>query len=84
MDRQDRDDDLEAMFARIRTWPKDWQEHAIARFHLMEHDLKNPYVLSPEELADIREGLAEADRGEFATGEDIEALFGRRFCSAWS
>jgi hypothetical protein len=79
MDRPEEPDDLEAIFARIRTWPKDWQDHVIARLCLIERDLKNPYVLTPEELADIKEGIAEADRGEFATDEEIEALFGRRF-----
>jgi len=35
------------------------------------------YVLSEEEEAAIEVGLAEADRGEFASEEEIEAIFAK-------
>lgn len=33
------------------------------------------YELSEEELADLEEALAEADRGEYATDEEVAALW---------
>ena len=35
------------------------------------------YVLSDEENAAIDEGLAQADRGEFVSDEEVRALFDR-------
>lgn len=35
------------------------------------------YVLSDEEWASMQESLAQADRGEFATQEEIEAVFAK-------
>jgi predicted transcriptional regulator len=34
-----------------------------------------PYVLTPEEEAEIDASLAEAERGEFATDEEIRAMW---------
>jgi predicted transcriptional regulator len=39
---------------------------------------KGPYRLSEEELAAVERGIAAADRGEFATDEEMDALFKRR------
>lgn len=36
------------------------------------------YTLTPEQLEDVRLALEEMDRGEFATDEEIEAVW-RRF-----
>ena len=33
-----------------------------------------PYVLTPEEEADLDASIAEAERGEFATEEEIRAI----------
>lgn len=35
------------------------------------------YKLSPEELASLEPSLAQAERGEYATGEEIAALWTR-------
>ena len=35
------------------------------------------YQLSPEELADIEEGLREIERGEVASDEEVAAMFAR-------
>ena len=35
---------------------------------------KTPYVLTPEEAADLDASLAEAARGEFATDEEVRAV----------
>jgi hypothetical protein len=36
-----------------------------------------PYVLTPEEEADVDASLAEADRGEFATDEEVRAMWAK-------
>ncbi len=71
-------DDLEAIFAKVRTWTPDLQDEAIDLLLALEQDTSEAYELSPEELADIREGLAEAERGEFLTEEEVRHLFRRR------
>ena len=40
-------------------------------------DDAEPYVLSEEEIAAIDQGMAEVERGEFASAEEVEALFAR-------
>jgi hypothetical protein len=35
------------------------------------------YVLTPEERADIVESKAAAERGEFATDEEVRAVWGK-------
>ena len=71
-------DDLEALFARVRTWTPELQAEAIDALLALEQDAGDYYEPTEEELADIREGLAEADRGEFATKEEIAHVFRRR------
>ena len=71
-------DDLESIFARIRTWTPDLQEEAIDALLALEENGEDYYEPTAEELADIREGLAEADRGEFLTEEEVRHLFRRR------
>jgi hypothetical protein len=36
-----------------------------------------PYELTPEEAADIHASLAEAERGEFATDEEVRAVWAK-------
>lgn len=38
---------------------------------------QTPYVLTPEERADIDASLAEAERGEFATDEEVRAVWAK-------
>jgi predicted transcriptional regulator len=73
-----KNDDLEEILARVRTWAPDLQAEAIDLLLELEQDASDIYELTDEELADIREGLAEADRGEFATEEEIARVFRRR------
>jgi hypothetical protein len=35
------------------------------------------YQLTPEEEADLNEGLREAERGEFASDEDVRAMWAK-------
>jgi predicted transcriptional regulator len=39
----------------------------------IEQDLTGSYKATPEELRPIDEGIAAADRGEFASDEEVEA-----------
>jgi len=36
-----------------------------------------PYVLTPEEEADLDASLAEAERGDFATDEEVRAVWAK-------
>ncbi len=43
----------------------------------MERSGTGVYRLSPEERASVLEGLAEAERGEFVSEEDLQAFWNR-------
>jgi predicted transcriptional regulator len=70
-------DQIDAVLDRVRTWPPERQEDAVRVLLRMEEAGTEVYELSPEELADIEEGMAEVRRGEFATDEEVAALFNR-------
>ncbi|HXC57272.1 MAG TPA: hypothetical protein VNU97_18370 [Rhizomicrobium sp.] len=72
------EEDLEAVFARMRSWTPDRQAQALDILLALEQERDGFYELNEEELADIREGLAEEERGEFATEEEIRHIFRRR------
>jgi hypothetical protein len=70
---------IEAIFERVRTWPENWQENVAATLLAMERDYRNPrpYVPSVEDRVEIEAALAEMERGEFATDEEVAAAFRR-------
>jgi predicted transcriptional regulator len=68
-------EDLETIFDRVRTWPPEKQAEAVDVLHWLED--RNIYILSPEERADIEEGIAELDRGEVASDDEVAATFAR-------
>ena len=68
---------IEAIFERVKTWPPERQDDAAAMLLRMEEQNAAPYELTEEELADLEEAEKEAERGEFATDEEIKALFDR-------
>ena len=70
---------LETIITRAATWSTEAQQELarVAREIELEHSGK-PYALSAHERAAIDEGLAQADRGEFVSDEDMEAFFNRR------
>ena len=54
----------------------DEQQDEIARVLLRLAGLEQPaYVLSPEEIADLEEADAEIARGEFATDDEVAAVW---------
>jgi len=69
-------DQIKEILERVLTWPAERQQDAMHILLTLEERDK-PYVLSEDELADIECGLAEADRGEFATDEEVKAVFDR-------
>ncbi len=70
-------DRLAAAIDAIRRLPADRQEHAAALLEAWLAQDGPPIEWTPEQLAEIRAGVAEADRGEFATDEDVAELFAR-------
>lgn len=67
---------LEKVIARASAWPKEDQEE-LARIALEIERERNGGVhqLSDHELAAIREGVAQAERGEFVSDSEMEAFF---------
>ena len=68
-------DQIEAVLDRVRTWPIERQEDAAAMLLRMEQQGLEPYEFTAEERREIEEAQAEAERGEFATDEEVEAVF---------
>ncbi len=69
--------EIDAVLDRVKSWSPERQKDAALMLLAMEEQGAAVYKLSPEELADIEESLREADRGEFATDEEVAAIFNR-------
>jgi predicted transcriptional regulator len=69
--------EIDAVLDRVKTWPPERQEEAMLVLLEMEAEATGVYVLSDEERAAIEEGMAQARRGEFASDEEVAALFAR-------
>ena len=68
---------LEQAVEAVRVLPDDVQDD-LARMLLQFAGVEQPpYELTPEEAADIDASLAEADRGEFATDEEVHAMWAK-------
>jgi len=68
---------MEAILGRILDWPNDALNELFEMMEGIEKKYDLMVQLDEETLAAIREGLAQAERGEFATEEEIEEVFGR-------
>jgi len=69
---------LKHLLETVESWPEEDQDELIDYARLIEARRKGDvYVLSDDERAAIEEGIAQADRGEFATDEEVAALFKR-------
>jgi predicted transcriptional regulator len=68
---------IDSVLDRVRTWPPERQEDAIRVLLQMEAAGTAVYVLSEEERAEIELSLEEARRGEFASDEEVAAVFNR-------
>jgi len=70
-------EEITALFERMQAWPLRRQEEVALYALALERLGADVYILSDEERADLEEGIAEAERGEFATDEEMAALFNR-------
>jgi predicted transcriptional regulator len=66
---------IETVLDRVRTWPAPRQEDAVRILLAMEEREAQVYRLSEEERAGIRAALEEVARGEFASDEELSAIF---------
>ena len=62
---------------RARTWPEEDQERLADLARVIESERTGVYVVSADERAAIEEGLAQAKRGEFASDEEVAAMWKR-------
>lgn len=62
---------------RVRNWPPERQQEAAEILLVLEQKNLGVYRLSDEERADLREAMAEVDRGEIASDEEVAATFAR-------
>ncbi len=69
--------DTRKLFESVSTWPVEDQLELAQAARDIEARRTGLYPLSDEERAEIEAGLAEADRGEFASEEDVAALWKR-------
>lgn len=68
---------IDEVLERVRTWPPARQEDAVRMLLEMEAQGTDVYQLSDEERAAIEASMEEARRGEFATDEEVAAVFNR-------
>lgn len=68
---------LKQMLPTIENWPAEDQEALAEAAREIEAERCGVYVLSPEEDAAVDEGLAQADRGDFASDSEVAALWRR-------
>lgn len=70
---------LDRAIAAARQLPADLQDEigAIMLDFMREDEAGAPYVLTPEEIADLEEAEREVERGEIATEEDVRAMWAK-------
>lgn len=59
------------LLEKVSSWPERDQEELAEYAREIEARRAGVYVLSNEEWADLQEGIAQADRGEFAPDEVV-------------
>lgn len=69
---------LKQMLQTIENWPIEDQQALAEAAREIEAERTGVYVMTPEEESAVEEGLAQADRGEFASDDEIAALWRRR------
>ena len=67
----------EKILDRIADWPEEAQEELMQAIVDIEAKHFGVYRLSNDERAAVREGLAQAERGEFVPDEVIAAYFNK-------
>jgi hypothetical protein len=69
--------ELRIMLARIERWPEEDQEELVQVALEIEARRHGVYHATPDELRAIDEALAAVERGEVASGEEVEAVFAK-------
>lgn len=69
--------EIDAVLERVRTWPLQRQEDAARSLLLLEEHGTVPYELNEEERADLEQALADEAREDFASDEEVKAVFDR-------
>lgn len=59
------------LLEQVESWPQEDQEELAEYAREIEARRSGVYVLSDEECATVRNGLAQADRGEFVSDEVV-------------
>jgi hypothetical protein len=68
---------MEKALAVVRRWPASRQDEAAGLLLALDRLGSGTFVATDEELAAIDEALAQVERGEFATDEQVDAAFAR-------
>jgi len=68
---------IDALLERVASWPPEAQEEAVNSLLAIEARHVGVYRTSPGEREAILRGLAEADRNEFVSDEEMAAFFKR-------
>jgi hypothetical protein len=68
---------MEKALAAVRRWPVSRQDEAAGLLLALDRLGSETFVASDVELAAIDEALAQVERGEFATDEQVDAAFAR-------
>lgn len=68
---------LEQAIETVRVLPDDVQDDPARMLLQLAGVEQPPYELTPEEAADIDASLGEAERGEFATDEEVRAMWAK-------
>lgn len=68
---------LEQAVERVRTLPPDQQDEFARVLLRLTGDDEPVYQLTPEEEASLAKSLEEAERGEFATDEQVRAIWAK-------
>ncbi len=71
------EDEIEAVFARVRTWPLEKRSQVAAYLKAIEKQGPDYWPLTDEDIDELIAADAEASRGGIATDEEIIAAFGR-------
>jgi hypothetical protein len=68
---------LEEALEAVRRLPPDGQDSIARAMLTLAGGNSAPDTIDPAHLADVLDGLAEAERGEFASDDEVQVAFGR-------
>jgi hypothetical protein len=69
-------EEITAIFERAKSWPREKQEEAVGVLIAIENDEYDDCSdMTEEDWAALDEASAAADRGEYASEEEMKALF---------